>query len=199
MTHEARPSSDSWCLGATTAAAAYVAGELTAVEEARMERHVDCCAPCRRHLSELARIEVSETGASGNHEAGATRSATADESSGYTLAQGARVGRYVVDGPIGMGAMGAVYAAHDPQLRRRVALKRVRGDFSEGAQNRLLREAQAMVRLSHPNVVTVHDLVIVGEQIFIAMEYVWISLWESTGLLEPLQPPVGVSGARASS
>jgi serine/threonine protein kinase len=72
--------------------------------------------------------------------------------------------------------MGEVYAAYDPKLDRRVALKLLRpdrlGDDPEGSRARLLREAQAMARLSHPNVVAVHDVGEVGDQVFVAMEFV---------------------------
>ena len=96
-----------------------------------------------------------------------------------------RVGRYVVLERIGRGGMGTVYAAYDEQLDRKVALKVLHdggGDGSDGAQ-RLQREAQAMARLSHPNVVTVHE---VGESqgvVFMAMEFIRgesLSSWMST-------------------
>ena len=70
--------------------------------------------------------------------------------------------------------MGVVYAAYDQRLDRRVALKLLRrAAATTDARARLLREAQALARLSHPNVVAVHD---VGEtddgHVFIAMELV---------------------------
>jgi serine/threonine protein kinase len=70
--------------------------------------------------------------------------------------------------------MGIVYAAYDPKLDRRVALKLLRNDaaLGVGASARLFREAQAMARLSHPNVVAVHDVGAVGDDVFVAMEYV---------------------------
>jgi|GEM_PF-3886272 len=92
------------------------------------------------------------------------------------LASGVRLGRYVIRERIGGGGMGVVYAAYDPELDRRVALKLVSpavagtGDENQGA--RLLREAQAMARLSHPNVMPVYDMGTFGDQVFIAMEYV---------------------------
>ena len=84
-----------------------------------------------------------------------------------------RVGRYVIIERVGAGGMGVVYAAFDPSLERKIAIKLVRvrdGDHS-GAL-RLIREAQSMAQLSHPNVVSVFD---VGEhegQVFIAMEFI---------------------------
>ncbi len=94
---------------------------------------------------------------------------------GAFMARGSLVGRYVLLDLLGAGGMGEVYAAYDPQLDRKVALKFLRTDlFSEGAegQARLMREAQAMARLSHPNVIAVHDVGMLQEHVFIAMEFV---------------------------
>lgn len=83
---------------------------------------------------------------------------------------GTRLGRYLLGEPIGEGGSGLVYAAHDPELNRTVAIKVVRP--MARTQARLLREAQAMARLSHPSVVQVHDVGSFGDQVFVAMEYV---------------------------
>jgi tetratricopeptide (TPR) repeat protein len=94
------------------------------------------------------------------------------------LERGGTVGRYVVLDRIGSGGMGVVYAAYDPELDRKLALKLLlpelpgRGQVSEGHGSRLLREAQAMAKLSHPNVVTVHDVSNEDGRICIAMEFV---------------------------
>lgn len=86
---------------------------------------------------------------------------------------GMRLGRYVLTGRLGEGGMGVVYAAYDPELDRGVALKLLAGTGrSEAARLRMLREAQAMARLQHPNVVTVHDVGAVGDQVYVAMEQV---------------------------
>jgi tetratricopeptide (TPR) repeat protein/tRNA A-37 threonylcarbamoyl transferase component Bud32 len=93
------------------------------------------------------------------------------------LARGATLGRYVVLELIGEGAMGGVYAAYDPELDRKVALKVLlhapgaRAVRKEGS-SRLLREAQAMARLSHPNVIQVFDVGVLHEDVYIAMEHV---------------------------
>jgi len=81
-----------------------------------------------------------------------------------------RVGRYEIFGVLGTGAMGVVYRARDPQLDRALAIKLVRTDGagrSHGA--RLMREAQAMARLRHPNVVPIFDVGLADEAVFVAM------------------------------
>jgi tetratricopeptide (TPR) repeat protein/tRNA A-37 threonylcarbamoyl transferase component Bud32 len=93
------------------------------------------------------------------------------------LEKGATVGRYVVLSTLGRGGMGVVYAAYDPELDRKIALKLLRpgtGGQSKAVEShaRLLREAQALARLSHPNVVTIHDVGTVDDEVFIAMEYI---------------------------
>ncbi|MCA9691924.1 MAG: protein kinase [Myxococcales bacterium] len=85
----------------------------------------------------------------------------------------ARFGRYVVLDKLGEGGMGVVFAAYDDRLDRRVALKvvRVDADASPRARQRVLREAKALARVSHPNVVQVHEVGEVEGEVFIAMEY----------------------------
>ena len=83
------------------------------------------------------------------------------------------VGRFQVSKLLGAGGMGVVYAAHDPQLGRTVAIKLLQPMAAgERARERLQREAQAMARLQHPNVVGVFETGIHGDQVFVAMEYV---------------------------
>ncbi len=88
------------------------------------------------------------------------------------LGPGTTLGRYVVLERIGSGGMGVVFAAWDRELGRKVALKVLHGKSDETSRQRLLREAQAMARLAHPNVVTVHDVGEMGGHTFIAMEFV---------------------------
>ncbi|WP_163870766.1 serine/threonine-protein kinase [Myxococcus eversor] len=87
-----------------------------------------------------------------------------------------QIGRYLLLRRLGQGGMGVVYAAYDPDLDRKVALKLLhpdgRHDNSEEARARLLREAQAMARVSHPNVIPVFDVGMWGDQVFVAMELV---------------------------
>ncbi|MEM9456013.1 MAG: serine/threonine-protein kinase [Myxococcota bacterium] len=87
-------------------------------------------------------------------------------------ARGQTLGRYVLLEPIGRGGMGVVYSAYDPELDRRIALKLVRRPQDERGQARLVREAQAMARLVHPNVITVHDVGHLDHEVFVAMELV---------------------------
>lgn len=89
-----------------------------------------------------------------------------------------RLGRYEILDQIGRGAMGVVYLAKDPLIGRLVALKTLRlvrtpeDDEIEQFRRRFIREAQSAGILSHPNIVTIHDVVDEEEATFIAMEYV---------------------------
>jgi serine/threonine protein kinase/tetratricopeptide (TPR) repeat protein len=88
-----------------------------------------------------------------------------------------RRGRYVLLGRLGSGGMGVVHVAYDPTLDRKVALKLLRpgdgGSIDTAARGRLLREARALARLSHPNVVHVYEVgTLEDQQVYIAMEYI---------------------------
>jgi serine/threonine-protein kinase len=82
-------------------------------------------------------------------------------------------GRYRIQKELGKGNMGVVYLAHDPQIERPVALKVLRQDrmVSEDFILRFVKEAKAIGRLSHPNIVTVYDVGQDHDTIYIAMEY----------------------------
>ena len=91
------------------------------------------------------------------------------------IAPGDRIGRYVVSGELGLGGMGVVLDARDPDLNRRVAIKMLRATTKRSgpmARDRLLREAQALARVSHPNVVAVYDVGSIPAGIYVAMEHV---------------------------
>jgi tetratricopeptide (TPR) repeat protein/predicted Ser/Thr protein kinase len=94
----------------------------------------------------------------------------------YELERGTRIERYILLKPLGQGGMGVVYAAYDPDLDRKVALKLLRPDkrTPDGNTERawILREAQAMARISHPNVISVYDTGTFGSQVFVAMEFI---------------------------
>ncbi len=83
------------------------------------------------------------------------------------------MGRYAVLEMIGAGSMGVVLRAYDPRLQREVAIKQLRADaLDERAADRMLREAQVMAQLAHPNVVAVHDVEVLDATVLLIMEYV---------------------------
>jgi tetratricopeptide (TPR) repeat protein/tRNA A-37 threonylcarbamoyl transferase component Bud32 len=88
-------------------------------------------------------------------------------------AQPIRIDRYTVVRKLGVGGMGAVYLAHDEELDRPVALKVMHASAGEGSfgRARMLREAQALAKLSHPNVIHVYAVGSVDGRVFLAMEY----------------------------
>jgi eukaryotic-like serine/threonine-protein kinase len=84
-----------------------------------------------------------------------------------------RVGRFILLERLGAGAMGEIYAAYDEQLDRRVALKLVRhGSELSRSDELLLREAQALAQVSHPNVVQIYEAGSHDGRLFIAMELI---------------------------
>jgi eukaryotic-like serine/threonine-protein kinase len=88
--------------------------------------------------------------------------------------RGDSIGRFVVLGVLGSGGMGVVYSAYDPHLDRKVAIKLLAStalQSTEDASIRLLREAQAMAKINHPNVVKVHEVGTYREHIYLAMEF----------------------------
>ena len=103
---------------------------------------------------------------------------------------GRTIGRYRVERQLGAGGMGVVWSALDPALDRKVALKVLPPLDAERRAHlevRLRREAQALARLDHPNVVAVYDVGVAAESVFIAMQLV-----EGTTLdrhLASAQPP----------
>jgi serine/threonine protein kinase len=150
---------------------AFAQGQISPDELSPVEAHLHVCADCRSVVAETAKFlhqGEDDTGASGD---------PAHDRPSQPLMRGTEVARYLVTDVMGVGAAGVVYRAYDPQLRRKIALKLLRPEHSQrshGAQleARLLREARAMARLSHPNVVTVFDVGMFKGQIFIVMELV---------------------------
>ncbi|HUJ59549.1 MAG TPA: serine/threonine-protein kinase, partial [Kofleriaceae bacterium] len=117
-------------------------------ERARVADHAASCRSCHAALALLVEATVAAPGEPPELE---------------------RVGRYVIKRRLGAGGMGVVYQASDPELGRDVAIKMLRRGAPAA---RLRREAQALARLDHRNVVAVHD---VGEhdgQVFVAMALV---------------------------
>jgi tetratricopeptide (TPR) repeat protein len=138
-------------------------GALDGEAFARVELHLDRCGKCQHDLAALLRLDrpASDAGA-------------ADPPVPEVVRPGSRFGRYHVLERLGTGGMGTVWSAYDPDLDRRVALKLLRagGRAPASLALRLRREAQAMARLSHPNVVAVYDVGTVGDRLFIALELV---------------------------
>ncbi|HEY0251545.1 MAG TPA: serine/threonine-protein kinase, partial [Kofleriaceae bacterium] len=84
---------------------------------------------------------------------------------------GSKIGRFIVTGELGSGGMGIVYSAHDRELDRRVALKVLRAAAATDEERmRMLREGQAMARVTHPNVITVYEVGVEGNLVFLAEE-----------------------------
>ncbi|MDP2275472.1 MAG: protein kinase [Archangium sp.] len=129
----------------------FARGAFDEVSGASLSSHLDSCTSCRKAVAEAA-SDVPRAP--------------------FTVQTGARVGRYEVDALLGSGAMGSVFAARDASLNRRVAIKLLHATGDAQSRARLEREAQAMARLNHPHVVTVHELGDWAGGRFIAMELV---------------------------
>ncbi len=151
------------CLDEETVAGC-IEDRLTVDERAAALLHIDDCDRCRRLLALTARSLLDDD--LDEHE----------RPPPLVVAIGSFIGRYRVRARIGGGAMGEVFAATDPQLGRDVAVKVLRSDLTDtvaAAQRaRLVLEAQALARITHPNVVSVYDVGIADSHIFIAMELV---------------------------
>ncbi len=150
--------------------------------ECALRAHVEGCEGCRRRLEALNAVGQAPTvvtSRDGRDTEQATQPTVPDRPDGAQaspspLTKGTTVGRYVLLERLGSGGMGEVFAAYDPQLDRKVALKLLRpGVVSpDEGRSRLLREAQAMARLNHPNVISVHDVGTFGDRVFVTMEFV---------------------------
>jgi tetratricopeptide (TPR) repeat protein len=150
----------------------YAARALSGPAAHDAEFHLDRCTMCRRALAQLAEVSLDAATMRSPQQVTTVPGhspALAAPSSGIT---GDRLGRYVLHGTLGAGGMGVVYEAYDPDLDRRVALKILRASDDPESRARFLREAQAMARLDHPNVITVYDVGVAGDQAYIAMELV---------------------------
>lgn len=120
------------------------------------------------------------SGASATLEGDRTQGPGENRSGSYSatrLQRGDTVGRYLILSVLGAGAMGVVYEAHDPGLDRTVALKvlapdRSGGPLGEAGREEISREARALAKLAHRNVVTVHDVGEFNDGVFVAMEHV---------------------------
>ncbi len=126
-----------------------VEGRLAPPILADVDGHLDGCETCRDVVAQVARVQAPA----------------------HVLARGHALGRYVIGDLLGSGAMGRVYSAWEPELDRRVAIKVLVADGND-ARERIVREAQAMAKLDHPNVVGVHEVGTSDDGVFVAMELV---------------------------
>jgi serine/threonine protein kinase len=163
----------------------------------RVHRHVDLCEVCQQLIVETAQLCAGSAQGSASilrstvrdsrertircHERpgdGALQPFAFQPDSNHRPAwlpalDGCKIDRYFVVGAAGTGGMGLVLKAHDPQLDRTVAIKLVRPDRSKSDDHaRLLREARAMAKVSHSNVVHVYDAGTHEGTVFVAMEYI---------------------------
>src|ERR1700724_3725920 len=109
-----------------------------------------------------------------------------------------RIGPYRLEGQLGAGGMGVVYAAWDERLERRVALKQIRPEMAGDAlrRERFRREARAVAQLEHPSIVRIHDLLETPEGDWLVLQYVEGSTLAKLWLQGPLPAPRVVALAR---
>jgi tetratricopeptide (TPR) repeat protein len=163
------------CLAEDTVLA-FVEGRLADARVAEVDEHVDSCATCRQLVLAVARSERTQT--PGDAQLDVALSPTLayvdlePPRARPVLAPGSHYGRYVVAELLGKGGSGAVYAALDPELDRRIAIKVLRHEGAGPQEARLVREGRAIARLAHPNVVTVFDVGTHESSVFVAMELV---------------------------
>ncbi len=153
----------------------FVRGELPGAEREAVETHLDTCQSCFRLVGTAMRMGGDEQKLAGVPHA--EELADAEDDTASLMPSAIADGRYVVRDLLGQGGAGAVYRAFDSQLGRQIALKIVRApklaaDAAESMQARLLREARAMARVSHPNVVAVYDVGSIDDRVFVVMELV---------------------------
>ncbi|HEY4060097.1 MAG TPA: serine/threonine-protein kinase, partial [Kofleriaceae bacterium] len=136
-----------------------------ALVESGIEKHIRGCPTCRRAVDSA--IATGRTAFGSNRIAKGT-APESDEK--LVAAKDVRLGeRYEVKQLLGRGGMGAVYLARDRTLGRDVAVKLHRAG---SGSDRLQREAIAMAKLAHPNVVTVYEVASYEDRLYVAMEYV---------------------------
>ena len=152
-----------------------VSGRLAGAALGGVERHLAECSACAEWVVEAA--GRSEPGTATAADRRLRPRAPSLAPAGPSLPTGTMVGHYVVLGFLGAGGMGEVYAAYDPSLERKVAIKFLRPDHvgrgaSDVATERMRREARLVAKLSHPNVVVMYEIDVFGDRVFIAMEHV---------------------------
>jgi serine/threonine protein kinase len=184
-------------------AAEFASGAMSGAAVTKVEKHLAGCRDCRALVAALAptdgdadsdvvtaprpaRLPRGKKKRDVGLEPTLPRSPLEPE-----ITVGDTIDRYVILARLGAGGMGVVWTAYDPQLDRKVAIKLLRAgkgiESSEG-RARLVREAQAIAQLSHPNVVAVYDVGTADSgEVYIAMEFVegetltaWLAKWERT-------------------
>jgi eukaryotic-like serine/threonine-protein kinase len=178
--------------------ARWTSGEIAPDEVAEAQRHCAVCPVCHERAERALGRSVGTPDTAATFIAKGHESSLVVNNA-KRLPRGTTLGRYVIIDRIGEGGLGVVYSAYDPELDRKIALKLLRprssriswvdvtlpspgaSAASEAAlpdplmdpdQVRLVREAQAMARLTHPNVVAIHDVGTWQDRVFIAMELV---------------------------
>ena len=159
-----------------TLLARYIDSTLEVDQRVTLERHVESCESCRHLMRELVQM------ASGVGQPSTEPDAGDDElEPSLPLVKGTPVGRYLLLERLGGGGMGVVYAAFDPALDRKIALKFMRESVEARRAQRIAEgEAKSMARLTHSNVVGVFDVGTLANRTFLAMEYVegsTLSVW----------------------
>ena len=134
-------------------------GTLSETERAALDDHIDHCESCAQLVVELTQLIYPADG-------------ELDQ-----LGQLDRIGRYKIATVVGKGGMGAVYEAWDDQLERKIALKLLRADLVEAEERknysaRMLREARMLAAITHPHVLTVYDVGVWQDQVYLAMQFV---------------------------
>jgi eukaryotic-like serine/threonine-protein kinase len=170
------------------AVVAFVGGQMPPPERVSVEDHLDTCSACAE-LTTWAAAEIAHRSLEPGQVGRPARPGQSGQLGQFgqfgpfgmearpligELPPGSHVERYQILGAVGRGGMGEVYAAYHPDLDRRIALKVVGDAGADSAlrRGRLLREARAIARLSHPNVITVYDAGTFGDRVYIAMEFI---------------------------
>jgi tRNA A-37 threonylcarbamoyl transferase component Bud32 len=125
-----------------------------------------------RKLAASAPSPPQEDVTSATADAPATRREGPERRRRPTLSPGDTIGKYLILGHLGKGGMGSVFRAHDGELNRDVALKLLSGRRDPVAVVRLQREAQALAKLSHPNVIAVYEVATAPDVVYLSTELV---------------------------
>jgi len=141
----------------------FAGDRLTGPSLQEVRGHLDACAPCGKRIEALRDLSADTV-----------PSEDLPRGGDPLFGRGKTIGRYIMLDFLGEGGMGAVYLAYDVKLRRKVALKMLKGDHaaSSESRSRFQREARALARVSHANVVSVHEMGHHEGRDFLTMDYV---------------------------